>query len=95
MVIATLDPNPLVAGNGVEILEKAGIEVITGVCEEESRQMNEVFNKYIVTKKPFVSLKSAITLDGKIATAFLTASGLRLRQLVWMYISFVMKRRVS
>ncbi|MBY0061538.1 bifunctional diaminohydroxyphosphoribosylaminopyrimidine deaminase/5-amino-6-(5-phosphoribosylamino)uracil reductase RibD [Priestia megaterium] len=69
VVIATLDPNPLVAGNGVNILENAGIEVITGVCEEESRQMNEVFNKYIVTKKPFVLLKSAITLDGKIATA--------------------------
>ncbi|TYR80905.1 bifunctional diaminohydroxyphosphoribosylaminopyrimidine deaminase/5-amino-6-(5-phosphoribosylamino)uracil reductase RibD [Priestia megaterium] len=69
VVVATLDPNPLVAGRGIKILEDSGIEVLVGVCEKESRQMNEVFNKYIVTKKPFVILKSAITLDGKIATA--------------------------
>lgn len=69
VVIATLDPNPLVSGRGVEILKQAGIEVIVGVCEEESRKMNEVFNKYIVTKLPFVTLKSAVTLDGKIATS--------------------------
>jgi diaminohydroxyphosphoribosylaminopyrimidine deaminase/5-amino-6-(5-phosphoribosylamino)uracil reductase len=68
VVIATLDPNPIVAGNGVKILEHAGIEVITGVCQEESRQMNEVFNKFIVEKKPFVTLKAATTLDGKTAT---------------------------
>lgn len=68
VVIATLDPNPLVAGNGVRILENAGIEVIIGVCEEESRQMNEIFNKFIVEKKPFVTLKVAMSLDGKIAT---------------------------
>ena len=68
VVIAALDPNPLVAGNGVKILEDAGIEVIIGVCEEESRQMNEVFNKFIVKKKPFVTLKAAMSLDGKIAT---------------------------
>lgn len=68
VVIATLDPNPVVSGNGVKILEDAGIEVITGVREKESQQMNEVFNKFIVQKKPFVTLKSGITLDGKIAT---------------------------
>ncbi|WP_040205964.1 bifunctional diaminohydroxyphosphoribosylaminopyrimidine deaminase/5-amino-6-(5-phosphoribosylamino)uracil reductase RibD [Neobacillus jeddahensis] len=68
VVIATLDPNPVVSGNGVKILEDAGIEVVTGVCETESRQMNEVFNKFIVAKKPFVTLKAATTLDGKIAT---------------------------
>lgn len=68
VVIATLDPNPIVAGNGVKILEDAGIEVVIGICEEESRRMNEVFNKFIVTKKPFVTLKAASTLDGKIAT---------------------------
>ncbi|MBM4760940.1 bifunctional diaminohydroxyphosphoribosylaminopyrimidine deaminase/5-amino-6-(5-phosphoribosylamino)uracil reductase RibD [Bacillus sp. B15-48] len=68
VVIATLDPNPIVAGNGVKILEAAGIEVITGICEQESRQMNEVFNKFIVEKQPFVTLKSGTTLDGKIAT---------------------------
>lgn len=68
VVIATLDPNPLVSGKGVAILQEAGIEVIVGVCEEESRRMNEVFNKFIVQKTPFVTLKSAITLDGKIAS---------------------------
>ncbi|MDQ0270531.1 diaminohydroxyphosphoribosylaminopyrimidine deaminase/5-amino-6-(5-phosphoribosylamino)uracil reductase [Cytobacillus purgationiresistens] len=68
VVIAALDPNPIVCGNGVAILENAGIEVLTGVCEEESRKMNEVFNQFIVEKKPFITLKSGITLDGKIAT---------------------------
>ncbi|MBU8879809.1 bifunctional diaminohydroxyphosphoribosylaminopyrimidine deaminase/5-amino-6-(5-phosphoribosylamino)uracil reductase RibD [Bacillus sp. FJAT-29790] len=68
VVIATLDPNPVVSGNGVKILQDAGIEVITGICEEQSQKMNEVFNKFIVQKRPFVTLKSGITLDGKIAT---------------------------
>ncbi|MCU9612961.1 bifunctional diaminohydroxyphosphoribosylaminopyrimidine deaminase/5-amino-6-(5-phosphoribosylamino)uracil reductase RibD [Caldibacillus lycopersici] len=68
VVIATLDPNPIVAGNGVKILQEAGIEVEIGVRAEESRKMNEVFNKYIVEKQPFVTLKAATTLDGKIAT---------------------------
>ncbi|WP_298829541.1 bifunctional diaminohydroxyphosphoribosylaminopyrimidine deaminase/5-amino-6-(5-phosphoribosylamino)uracil reductase RibD [uncultured Planococcus sp.] len=68
VIVATLDPNPIVAGNGVRMLEEAGIEVIVGVREEESRKMNEVFNKFIVEKIPFVTLKAASTLDGKIAT---------------------------
>ncbi|MET3695918.1 diaminohydroxyphosphoribosylaminopyrimidine deaminase/5-amino-6-(5-phosphoribosylamino)uracil reductase [Bacillus oleivorans] len=68
VVIATLDPNPVVSGNGVNILKDAGIEVIIGVCEEESKRMNEVFNKFIVEKKPFVTLKAGSTLDGKIAS---------------------------
>ncbi|MFX3675127.1 MAG: bifunctional diaminohydroxyphosphoribosylaminopyrimidine deaminase/5-amino-6-(5-phosphoribosylamino)uracil reductase RibD [Paenisporosarcina sp.] len=68
VVIATLDPNPIVSGNGVKILEQAGLEVIIGVHEETSRKMNEVFNKFIVENKPFVTLKAGITLDGKIAT---------------------------
>lgn len=67
-VIATLDPNPLVSGNGVKVLEDAGIEVITGVAEKEARKMNEVFNKYIVEKTPYVTLKAGITLDGKVAS---------------------------
>lgn len=67
-VVATLDPNPIVAGNGVRMLEEAGIEVIVGVREEASKKMNEVFNKFIVEKTPFVTLKAASTLDGKIAT---------------------------
>jgi diaminohydroxyphosphoribosylaminopyrimidine deaminase/5-amino-6-(5-phosphoribosylamino)uracil reductase len=68
VVIATLDPNPVVTGNGVKILEDAGIEVVVGVMEEESRKMNEVFNKFIVEKKPFMTMKAGSTLDGKIAT---------------------------
>ncbi|RHW35704.1 bifunctional diaminohydroxyphosphoribosylaminopyrimidine deaminase/5-amino-6-(5-phosphoribosylamino)uracil reductase RibD [Neobacillus notoginsengisoli] len=67
-VIATLDPNPLVSGKGIEILEEAGINVQIGICEEESRRMNEVFNKFIVTKRPFVTMKAGSSLDGKIAT---------------------------
>ena len=66
--IATLDPNPLVAGTGVRKLEKAGIKVKTGVLEEEAKLLNEVFFKWILTKKPFVVSKFAMTLDGKIAT---------------------------
>lgn len=68
VIIATLDPNPIVSGRGVKILEEAGIEVVIGICEEASRKMNEVFNKYIVKNTPFVTLKAGITLDGKIAT---------------------------
>lgn len=68
VVVAALDPNPLVAGRGIEIIQNAGIEVVTGILAEEATKLNEVFNKYIVTKRPFVTLKSAITLDGKIAT---------------------------
>ncbi|WP_156856656.1 bifunctional diaminohydroxyphosphoribosylaminopyrimidine deaminase/5-amino-6-(5-phosphoribosylamino)uracil reductase RibD [Oceanobacillus sp. AG] len=67
-VIATLDPNPVVSGSGVKILKDAGVEVITGVREKEARQMNEVFNKFIVEKRPFLTLKAGITLDGKVAT---------------------------
>lgn len=68
VVIATLDPNPLVSGRGVGILQDAGIEVIVGVCEDESRRMNEVFNTFIVRQTPFVTLKTAVTMDGKIAS---------------------------
>lgn len=68
VVIATLDPNPVVAGNGVKLLQDAGIEVVVGVLEAESRKMNEVFNKFIVEKKPFLTMKAGSTLDGKIAT---------------------------
>lgn len=72
-VIATLDPNPVVAGNGVQILQDAGIEVKIGVRENESRKMNEVFNKYITEQKPFTILKAGITLDGKVATHTLSS----------------------
>lgn len=68
VVVATTDPNPLVSGNGLKNLKEAGIEVTVGVLEKESKQLNEVFNKYITTQLPFVVMKYAMTLDGKIAT---------------------------
>lgn len=69
VIIGSLDPNPLVAGKGCEKLKNAGIEVVTGVLEEECKRLNEIFMKYIVTKKPFVIMKAAMSLDGKIATS--------------------------
>ncbi|MGL4374564.1 MAG: bifunctional diaminohydroxyphosphoribosylaminopyrimidine deaminase/5-amino-6-(5-phosphoribosylamino)uracil reductase RibD, partial [Turicibacter sp.] len=69
VVIGMLDPNPLVSGSGVKLLQEAGIEVEIGILEKECKKLNEVFIKYIVQKKPFVVLKSAMSLDGKIATA--------------------------
>ncbi|TCK98814.1 diaminohydroxyphosphoribosylaminopyrimidine deaminase/5-amino-6-(5-phosphoribosylamino)uracil reductase [Natranaerovirga hydrolytica] len=69
VVIGMIDPNPLVAGNGIKILEDNGIEVITGVLENEIKSFSEIFIKYITTKKPFCILKTAMTLDGKISTA--------------------------
>lgn len=68
VVIGTLDPNPLVAGRGINKIREAGIEVTVGVLENECRKLNEVFFKYIESKKPFVVMKSAVSLDGKIAT---------------------------
>lgn len=68
VVIGLKDPNPIVAGKGIQILEEAGIEVIVGVLEDEVKRLNEIFLKYITTKKPFVIMKTAMTLDGKIAT---------------------------
>ena len=68
VVIANIDPNPDVSGQGVEILKSHGINVITGILENEGKFLNEVFFKFITTKMPFVHLKMAQSLDGKIAT---------------------------
>lgn len=65
--VGCLDSNPLVAGKGLEILKKYGIEVEVGILEKECRALNEVFFHYIETGLPFVAMKYAMTLDGKIA----------------------------
>ncbi|WP_031515252.1 bifunctional diaminohydroxyphosphoribosylaminopyrimidine deaminase/5-amino-6-(5-phosphoribosylamino)uracil reductase RibD [Desulfofalx alkaliphila] len=69
VVVAMTDPNPKVAGKGIEILKEAGIEVVSGVLEEEAARLNEIFLKYISHNKPLVALKAAVSLDGKIATS--------------------------
>jgi len=69
VVIGTRDPNPDVKGGGVEFLREHGIEVITGILEKDVKRQNEFFIKYVTTKQPFVILKSALTLDGSIATS--------------------------
>jgi len=68
LVIAMQDPNPLVAGEGVEKCKKAGIEVVENVLHDEAMKLNEVFVKNMTQKTCFVALKTATTLDGKIAT---------------------------
>ena len=67
-VIAMVDPNPEVAGSGIEMLKKAGIEVEIGLLKEEAQKLNEIFLKYIQSDYPFVYLKKAQTLDGYIAS---------------------------
>lgn len=61
------DPNPAVAGKGFAQLHRAGIHVDTGLCEDEARRLSEDFAKWIRTALPFVTLKTALTLDGQIA----------------------------
>jgi diaminohydroxyphosphoribosylaminopyrimidine deaminase/5-amino-6-(5-phosphoribosylamino)uracil reductase len=68
VVVGLLDPNPLVSGKGISILQNAGIEVVSGVEEDKIKDLNKVFLKYIKTKRPYVLLKTAMTLDGKIAS---------------------------
>lgn len=68
VVIAMQDPNPCVAGRGITKLRQAGIEVVSPMMEAEAKKVNEVFLKYITRKEPFVLLKMAMSLDGKIAT---------------------------
>ncbi len=68
VVIAMKDINPLVNGKGIKILKEAGIEIVTGVCEREARYLNKGFISAFVRKRPYITLKAAVTLDGKLAT---------------------------
>ncbi len=68
VVVGSIDPNPLVAGKGVERLRQNGIEVVEGVLEDECNNLNEVFFHFIKEKTPYVVMKYAMTMDGKIAT---------------------------
>ena len=67
--VATSDPNPSHSGCGLDLLNQAGVKVAAGLFAEESARMNEAFNHWIVERTPFVIVKAAMTLDGKIATA--------------------------
>ena len=69
VVAAMEDPNPKTAGRGLERLREAGIEVEAGVLEAEAQKLNEGFAHWITTKRPFVTLKSALTLDGQLRVA--------------------------
>ncbi len=69
VVVGMEDPNPKVSGKGIEILREAGLQVDVGVLKERCERLNRVFAKFISTRMPFVTLKVAQTLDGKIATS--------------------------
>jgi diaminohydroxyphosphoribosylaminopyrimidine deaminase/5-amino-6-(5-phosphoribosylamino)uracil reductase len=68
VVVGCTDPNPLVAGTGIAKLREHGIEVEVGLMAEEAAKLNEAYNWFILTRRPFVTLKTASTLDGKIAS---------------------------
>lgn len=68
VVVGSGDPNPLVFGKGIQILRENGIEVTENILQQECDRLNEVFFHYIKTKRPFVVMKYAMTMDGKIAT---------------------------
>lgn len=67
VVVGCADPNPLVAGKGAALLQAHGIEVTQGVLEEQCQKLNQVFFHYITTGRPYVTMKYAMTMDGKIA----------------------------
>ncbi len=68
VVIGASDPNPLVQGKGIEILRNAGMKVDTGILENQCQKLNDPYFKYITSNKPYVTLKIAQTVDGRIAT---------------------------
>ncbi|MGA3332563.1 MAG: bifunctional diaminohydroxyphosphoribosylaminopyrimidine deaminase/5-amino-6-(5-phosphoribosylamino)uracil reductase RibD [Terracidiphilus sp.] len=67
VVAATIDPNPAVAGRGLEALRAAGLRTSVGICENEARRLNEGFARWIQHRRPFVLMKVAMTLDARIA----------------------------
>lgn len=67
VVVAMTDPNPLVAGKGITLLEQAGVMIRSGVCQQDAQQLNQGFVKRMRTGRPYVRLKIAASLDGKIA----------------------------
>ncbi|QAT43106.1 bifunctional diaminohydroxyphosphoribosylaminopyrimidine deaminase/5-amino-6-(5-phosphoribosylamino)uracil reductase RibD [Aminipila luticellarii] len=67
VVVGVQDPNPLISGMGIDLLRKAGVQVTVGILEKECRELNAVFFHYIKEKKPYVAMKYAMTMDGKIA----------------------------
>jgi diaminohydroxyphosphoribosylaminopyrimidine deaminase/5-amino-6-(5-phosphoribosylamino)uracil reductase len=68
VVVGSRDPNPLVRGRGMARLRRAGVEVVRGVLEEECRRLNAPWITFVTRRRPYVTLKAAVTLDGKIAT---------------------------
>ena len=86
VIVAMIDPNDEVNGRGLDVMRAAGIEVENGVCEAEARRLNEKFVWSITQRMPFVLLKAAMTLDGKLATAaresqWITTEGAREKSL--------------
>lgn len=67
VVVAMPDPNPDVSGGGMDCLRSGGVRITSGICEDEAKRLNESFIKFVRTKRPFVTLKCAATLDGRIA----------------------------
>lgn len=68
VIVAMVDPNPLIQGRGIAMMREAGLNVTLGVLENEARKLNDIFIKYITKHTPFVIMKSAMTLDGKTAS---------------------------
>jgi diaminohydroxyphosphoribosylaminopyrimidine deaminase/5-amino-6-(5-phosphoribosylamino)uracil reductase len=75
VVVATADPNPLVNGKGIDRLRAAGVEVTTGVLQEQARRLNDGYAKFITAFLPYVTMKVAASLDGRIAPAQREARG--------------------